>query len=300
MALKVPGRLPPEYPRGFDQEITLKDGTHARIRPVLPEDESRLVTLYGRLSDHTAYQRFFTIMKRLPPDWAHYFANVDYRRRMALVAERDLDWRPELIGVARYEPSDEQETAELAIVVQDYWQGKGLGTILLKEIFRAAEANGIRRFRAYVLADNHRMLAMLSRLTNVQQRKIEQGVVDILFTRRATAADRPQTEARALTFPELLSQMYANTLDAVCAFAQMNQRVLGELIEVFSHLPILLCSNEQPSMLEDHRFPVETEVNPSVKSRLGQCGHDGIERGHPFRGVGDANPFLKIPLHLPN
>jgi len=195
MALNVPGGLPREYPREFEQEITLEDGTRVRIRPVLPEDETRLVTLYGRLSRHTTYQRFFTIMKRLPQDWAHYFANVDYRRRMALVAERDLEWRPELIGVARYEPSDEEDTAEVAIVIQDYWQGKGLGTSLLKELLRAGEANGIRRFRAYVLADNHRMLAMLSCSTDIQQRKIEQGVVDILFTRRGTPRAKTQPGA---------------------------------------------------------------------------------------------------------
>jgi len=153
---------------------------------------------------------------------------------MALVAERDLDWRPELIGVARYEPSDEGDTAEVAIVVQDYWQGKGLGTTLLNEILRAGEAKGIRRFRAYVLADNHRMLAMLSRLTDVQQWKIEQGVVHILFTRRATAAAKSRPSAQALTFPEVFSQMHGNTLDAVWAFAQMNQRVLGGLIELSS------------------------------------------------------------------
>jgi RimJ/RimL family protein N-acetyltransferase len=188
MALNVPGGLPPGYPKAFEREGPLKDGARVRIRPVLPEDETRLVTLYARLSRHTKYQRFFGVMKRLPPDWAHYFANVDYRRRMALVAERDLEWRPELIGVARYEPSGEKGTAEVAIVVQDYWQGKGLGTSLLNEILRAGEANGIRRFRAYVLADNDRMLAMLSRLTDVQQRTTEQGVVEILFTPRRTPA----------------------------------------------------------------------------------------------------------------
>jgi hypothetical protein len=48
---------------------------------------------------------------------------------MALVVERDLEWRPEVIGVAMYEASEEGETAEVAIVIQDHWQGRGLGCI---------------------------------------------------------------------------------------------------------------------------------------------------------------------------
>lgn len=179
-----------EYPREFDREVTLKDGARVRIRPILPEDETRLVTLYGRLSQHTAYQRFFTVMKQLPPDWASYFARVDYRRRMALVAERDWDWRPELIGVARYEASDEEEdAAEVAIVIQDYWQGRGLGAILLNELLRAGEANGIIRFRAHVLADNRRALALLARLTDIQERKTDAGIISVLVTRRSVPPD---------------------------------------------------------------------------------------------------------------
>jgi acetyltransferase len=80
-----------EYPKDVEREVTLKNGARVRVRPILPEDEARLVTLYGRLSRHTAYERFFTVMKRLPANWAHHFANVDYRRRMALVVERDLE-----------------------------------------------------------------------------------------------------------------------------------------------------------------------------------------------------------------
>ncbi|MBI2117155.1 MAG: GNAT family N-acetyltransferase [candidate division NC10 bacterium] len=188
MALTVPRGDLTQYPREFEREVTLKDGARVRIRPVLPEDEPRLVTLYGRLSRDTKYQRFFTVRKRLPPDWAHYFANVDYRRRMALVAERDLDWRPELIGVARYEPSDGKDTAEVAIVVQDYWQSRGLGTILLNEILRAGEANGIRRFRAYALADNHRMLALLSHQTHIMERRTAGGITTLLFSRRSASS----------------------------------------------------------------------------------------------------------------
>ena len=182
------GRFSAAHPSELDREVTLKDGARLRIRPVLPEDEARLVTLYGRLSPETAYQRFFGVMKRLPPDWAHHFANVDYRTRMALVAERSLEWRPELIGVARYEPSDEEDTAEVALVVQDYWQGKGLGASLLRGILRAAEANGIRRFCAYVLADNSHMLHLLTAHTAITRQETREEITEISFRRRALDA----------------------------------------------------------------------------------------------------------------
>jgi RimJ/RimL family protein N-acetyltransferase len=157
----------------------LDDGL--RLRLIRPDDEPRLVALYARLSRHTAYQRFFAAMQRLPPDWAHFLANVDYQARLALVVERpDAD---ELVAVARYEPSSEDGVAEVAFVVQDAWQGKGLGRILLRELLAAAEVRGIRRFRAYVLADNSRMLRLLSRQTRILQRKIESGVADLLFER---------------------------------------------------------------------------------------------------------------------
>lgn len=176
-----------DIPREFDRQVVLKDGAHVWLRAIRPDDEARLADLYGRLSHHTAYQRFFTVMKRLPPDWAHFFANVDYRRRMAVVAEREHEGRVELIGVGRYEASDEEAAAEVAFVVQDGWQGRGLGAILLDDITRAGEARGIRRFRAYVLADNHRMLELLTRFTEVLDRRIEDGVVSIAFKRRQEA-----------------------------------------------------------------------------------------------------------------
>ncbi|MBI2198438.1 MAG: GNAT family N-acetyltransferase [Candidatus Rokubacteria bacterium] len=182
-----PTPQPGEIPREFDRQVVLKDGAHVWLRAIRPDDEPRLVDLYGRLSQNTAYQRFFTVMKRLPPDWAHFFANVDYRRRMAVVAEREHEGRVELIGVGRYEASDEEAAAEVAFVVQDGWQGRGLGAILLDDITRAGEARGIRRFRAYVLADNHRMLELLTRATDVLERKLEDGVVNFVFKRRETA-----------------------------------------------------------------------------------------------------------------
>lgn len=172
------------YPRELERAVVLRDGSDLRIRPIRPDDEPRLVDLYGRLSEHTAYQRFFTLMRRLPPSWFHFFANVDYRNRLALVAERDTAAGPELVGVGRYEPTDEEGTAEVALVVQDGWQGRGLGSLLMEDVLSAAQARGIQRFRAYVLADNERMLRLLRTRVQILERKLEEGVVALTFTPR--------------------------------------------------------------------------------------------------------------------
>lgn len=181
----VTGEAP--YPRDIERAITLKDGSRVRLRPIRPDDAPRLIDLYSRLSEDTAYQRFFTVMRRLPVDWAHYLSNVDYRERLAIVAEPDPPEPPGLIAVARYEPSDRTGAAEVAFVVQDAWQGKGIGTILLHDLLGAAAARGIERFRAYVLSTNVRMLDLLTRFTLITERQAEHGIVSLVFTRRPDA-----------------------------------------------------------------------------------------------------------------
>jgi RimJ/RimL family protein N-acetyltransferase len=175
------------YPKELERDITLRDGARLRLRPIRPEDQDRLIAFYDRLSQHTAYQRFFTVMKRLPPDWARLLANVDYERRLALLAEHGPPETPELIGVARYEPTDRADTAEIAFVIQDGWQNRGLGTLMLDALLAAAEARGIRRFHAYVLASNNRMIDLLVRFTDVQERVTESGVTELRLARRAAA-----------------------------------------------------------------------------------------------------------------
>jgi acetyltransferase len=158
--------------------VILTDGTRVTLRHIRPEDESALTALYERLSPLTAYQRFFTVMRRLPPDWAHILANVDYDRRMAIAA---LGPGGELIGVARYIYDERAQETEIAIVIEDRWQGRGLGTQLLGELIEYADARGIRRFRAYVLADNLRMFKLIRRVTTILERKLDSGVVSLLL-----------------------------------------------------------------------------------------------------------------------
>jgi acetyltransferase len=158
--------------------VVLKDGAIVTLRPIRPEDEGALTALYGRLSPQSSYQRFFTVMRRLPPNWAHILANVDYERTMAIVALGPGD---DLIGVARYTYDRRSDEVELAIVVDDPWQGRGLGTRLLGELVDYAKQKGLRRFRAYVLADNLRMLKLIRRVATIVDRKLDSGVVSLLL-----------------------------------------------------------------------------------------------------------------------
>jgi len=179
----LPSSIALDVATRFQREVTLRDGTRVRMRPVRPDDEPRLVELYDHLSQDSRYQRFFSVMRRLPPDWAHFLANVDYIRRFALVVEAPGD--PDtLIAVARYESTSQPDSAEVAFAVQDAWQNRGLGTVLFRELLEAARGNGIRRFCAWVLGNNRRMLDLIVRLGKIQQRSFAQGVVELTFTAR--------------------------------------------------------------------------------------------------------------------
>src|SRR5712691_284196 len=156
---------PAPYPTELVRAVVLKNGAHVRIRPIRPDDEPRLVELYGRLSRYTVYQRFFTVMRRLPPDWAHFFANVDYRRRLALVAERDTPTGVELVGVGRYEPGEEPDTAEVAFVIED-GRGGDVGAV------RAAAGgyDGLTRWRRISMTAGSTEITMIAKITTVKFR----------------------------------------------------------------------------------------------------------------------------------
>ena len=182
----------PGYPWALVRPLALNDGAALRLRPIRPDDEPRLVELFHRLSPRTVYQRFFRAYDRLPDHWYHHFAHVDYRTRLALVAEQQEAGGPLLHAVARYEPGAVDGATEIAIVVEDAWQHRGLGTLLLDALLAAAEARGRRHFTADVLADNRPMLRILSRLAHIRRRDLEAGVLTIEFERRQVPLDHLQ------------------------------------------------------------------------------------------------------------
>lgn len=163
------------------EAVNLRDGTPVIIRPIRPDDAARLQALFGRLSPETVYLRFLRFRKELPYEEAKNLADVDYQTRMALVATRDQHGDEQLIGVARYAviPGTWPAEAEAAIVVEDRYQGKGLGTILLERLVAYASAHGICAFLATVRYDNARMMRFIRRSGLPTESRVESGVWEI-------------------------------------------------------------------------------------------------------------------------
>jgi acyl-CoA synthetase (NDP forming)/RimJ/RimL family protein N-acetyltransferase len=163
--------------------VVLGDGDTALIRPITPADRDELRAFHERQSPESRYRRYFSAKPTLTDTELDHFTIVDFRDRVALVAER----RGELIGWASYERWANRDDAEAAFHVDDRHQGKGVATLLLEHLASIARTNGIHRFTAEVLADNRAMLSVFARAGWPLQRRFDSGVVDVDFELDDTA-----------------------------------------------------------------------------------------------------------------
>jgi GNAT superfamily N-acetyltransferase len=143
--------------------VALRDGSRVRIRQMHPSDDELLLRGFGRLSPESRYRRFLTPLADLPKRMVRYLSDLDHRDHEAMIA---LDEQgKEGLGIARFVRDPKRgDAAEVAVTVIDDWQGRGLGTQLLKAISARARDEGIKTFTALVLAQNHEMLDLLGRL----------------------------------------------------------------------------------------------------------------------------------------
>ena len=143
--------------------ITLPDEVVVTIRPIRSSDVPALQRLHSRLSEQSIYQRFFGPMKELTSKRARYFAHVDGVDRLALVA-LDPDDPNEIIAVVRFDREAGTDRAEYAALVEDSWQGRGVGLLLTQQLVDATRERGIKHLYGLVLPENKRMLRLLRNL----------------------------------------------------------------------------------------------------------------------------------------
>jgi acetyltransferase len=161
--------------------VTLRDGTMVTIRPIYPDDAYRLQAFFARLSSESLFYRFLSLRKNLSYELVEHLATVDYRARMALVATCQKDGQELVIAEARYDTgwAGQPDLAEAAIVVEDLYQGQGLGTILAKRLVAYAYVQGIRAFIAIVNSGNAKMMRFIRRSGRSVECRLKWGVREV-------------------------------------------------------------------------------------------------------------------------
>jgi RimJ/RimL family protein N-acetyltransferase len=144
----------------------LSDGTAVVLRPIEPSDKHELELGLHRLSPESVQRRFLAPKVHFSAAELRYLTEVDGHDHVAIVVERESA-PGTVVGVARYvRLDDDPDTAEAAIVVADFLQGKGLGTALAQALANEAVKHGVRRFTALMLGDNRPAQRLMTRLTD--------------------------------------------------------------------------------------------------------------------------------------
>lgn len=164
--------------------LALRDGTCVEVREIRSEDAPALKRLVGRLSERTVYFRYFGPMKELSDRQARYFAEVDGKDRFALGA-LDPDDENEIVAVVRYDREKDSDNAvEYAALVEDRFQGMGLGIGMTRHLIEAAKKRGIKRMFALVLHENRHMLNLLRALDLPEEFRWQDGAEHVAMDLR--------------------------------------------------------------------------------------------------------------------
>ncbi|GHG16652.1 bifunctional acetate--CoA ligase family protein/GNAT family N-acetyltransferase [Streptomyces zaomyceticus] len=228
-----------DYPDHWEADVVLRDGGTARIRPITADDAERLVSFYEQVSDESKYYRFFAPYPRLSAKDVHRFTHHDFVDRVGLAATVG----GEFIATVRYDRIDDRglpasapaDEAEVAFLVQDAHQGRGVASALLEHIAAVARERDIRRFAAEVLPANTKMIKVFTDAGYTQKRSFEDGSVrlhlDLEPTDRSLAVQRAREQrAEARSVQRLLTPRSVAVVGAGRAPGGVGRTVLRNLL----------------------------------------------------------------------
>ncbi|MEV7937899.1 MULTISPECIES: GNAT family N-acetyltransferase [unclassified Kitasatospora] len=291
----------PDYPQHWEADILLRDGGTARIRPITPEDAERLVEFYAQVSDQSKYFRFFAPYPRLSEKDVRRFTHHDFVDRVALaVVVRDR-----FIATVRYDridaqgrPSEAGTDAEVAFLVQDAHQGRGVASALLEHIAAVAQERGIRRFQAEVLPENRKMVKVFTDAGYTQRRSFTDGVVHLEFdleqTDRSLAVMRAREHrAEAKSVQRLLTPRSVAVIGVSRNPQTVGRAILRDLLgSADDTRPVYAVNRNAPPGTELDGVPVHRSVldipgpvdlaviavpEGAVPAAVAECGAHGVQ-----------------------
>ncbi len=140
--------------------VALRDGSEVELRPLEGDDRQRLVRLFYRLSPESIHHRFLSPLHDPSDVGLDRLVDIDHREREALAAVVG----DEVVGVARYSRNAQTSTADVAVLVEDGWQRKGLAVVLIERLRELARSRGIETFTATILSENRPAIRMVRKV----------------------------------------------------------------------------------------------------------------------------------------
>ncbi|WP_330460282.1 GNAT family N-acetyltransferase [Streptomyces sp. NBC_00820] len=291
-----------EYPAHWEADVVLRDGGTARVRPITIDDADRLVSFYEQVSDESKYYRFFAPYPRLSAKDVHRFTHHDFVDRVGLAATIGDEFvatvRYDRIGAGGLPASAPADEAEVAFLVQDSHQGRGVASALLEHIAAVARERGIRRFAAEVLPANTKMIKVFTDAGYTQKRSFEDGVVrlelDLEPTDRSLAVQRAREQrAEARSVRRLLAPGSVAVIGAGRAAGGVGRSVLVNIRDAGYQGPLYAVNQSFPDDLteidgvpayrsvRDIEGPVDLAVvavpAEDVPGVVAECGAHGVQ-----------------------
>src|SRR5690349_3442323 len=266
-------RDPFDFPRHWEADVVLSDGGTVHLRPITPDDGDKLREFHGRLAERTRYFRYFGPYPRIPQRDLERFSTVDHHDRVALVALLGDD----IVAVGRFDRlrGDNQrgghqgDSAEVAFVVEDGHQGRGLGSILLEHLAAAAREVGLARFEAEVLAENGQMVRVFRDAGYQVSRAFEEGVLHLEFaidpTDESVAVARAREQAaEARSVHNLLHPRSVAVIGASTDPTKIGHAVLKNLLAGNFNGTVFPVNAERRSVRGVRAYPTVLDIPDPV------------------------------------
>jgi acetyl coenzyme A synthetase (ADP forming)-like protein len=280
------------YPAQYETEVLLKDGSRILLRPIKRDDVDRWLDFISRLSHRTLYLRFHSVPK-LGREDAIRFCSVDYDNAFAFVAEMIRDQRRNIIAIGRYYRIPDKPTAEAAFVIEDDYQGKGIGTKLMEWLANVARDNGITTFEASVLAQNREMMNVFKDYGFHVTSEYEEQTYRVTFplARTKLVVKKEEERERTATVVSMRSLLYPRSVAIIGASREpgtigqllfkciMQSGFTGVVYPVNPNAEAIMSVKSYPS-ITDIPGPVDLALI-AVPARLAakvtdECGRKGV------------------------
>src|SRR6478672_10893523 len=264
----VPGTARPiAYPQHWEADVLLADGGVVHLRPSGPADAAEIRAMHGRMSARTLYLRYFSVVNEVSDKQIAVFTDVDQVTAVGLVAV--LGGRIIAAGTYHRNLVGDLDAAEVAFLVEDAQQRRGLGSILLEHLAAAAQERGIRRFTAEVLSENSQMVRVFIDAGYTVGREYDSGVIDLVFDIEPTEKSRAvvvsrEHRAEARSIARLLSPRSIAVIGASNEPTKLGHAVLVNLLRSNFAGPVFPVNPDTVSIQGVRAYPTVTDIPDPV------------------------------------